>query len=200
VLLGDEFFHSVDVEFDLAHNAVRLFRATDCDGVSLAYWTTDAPGVVEIAAVHEAQPQILLTVRINDTPVEALLDSGASASILGRRDAAAAGLTPTTPGVVAVGKGIGLGAREVDTWVGPIRTFTIGNETIRDTAIFFGDLWKGATYTDFASHLQRNAIERQPMLLGTDFLRAHRVLVAHSQRKLYFTYVGGPVFQAAGPR
>jgi hypothetical protein len=37
------------------------------------------------------------------------------------------------------------------------------------------------------------------MLLGTDFLRAHRLLVAHSQRKLYFTYVGGPVFQRIPP-
>jgi hypothetical protein len=26
------------------------------------------------------------------------------------------------------------------------------------------------------------------MLLGADFLRAHRVLVSHSQRKMYFTY------------
>ena len=34
------------------------------------------------------------------------------------------------------------------------------------------------------------------MLLGADFLRAHRTLVAHSQRRLYFTYVGGPVFLA----
>ena len=34
------------------------------------------------------------------------------------------------------------------------------------------------------------------MLLGLDFIRAHRVLVAHSQRKLYFTYNGGPVFEA----
>jgi hypothetical protein len=30
--------------------------------------------------------------------------------------------------------------------------------------------------------------------LGADFLRSHRVLVAHSQRKMYFTYAGGPVF------
>jgi len=34
------------------------------------------------------------------------------------------------------------------------------------------------------------------MLLGLDFLRAHRVYVAHSQGKLYFTYSGGPVFSA----
>jgi tetratricopeptide (TPR) repeat protein len=33
------------------------------------------------------------------------------------------------------------------------------------------------------------------MLLGADFLRAHRVLVAHSQGKMYFTYAGGPVFR-----
>ena len=44
----------------------------------------------------------------------------------------------------------------------------------------------------------------QPMFLGADFLRAHRVLVSHSQRKLYFSYVGGPVFDTGerpvGPR
>ena len=37
------------------------------------------------------------------------------------------------------------------------------------------------------------------MLLGADFLRSHRVLVSHSQRKLYFTYLGGPVFQSREP-
>jgi hypothetical protein len=35
------------------------------------------------------------------------------------------------------------------------------------------------------------------MLLGSDFLRAHRVLVARSQRKMYFTYAGGTVFLGA---
>ena len=39
-----------------------------------------------------------------------------------------------------------------------------------------------------------------PMILGNDFLRAHRVLVAHSQRKFYFTHVGGPVFNAGLPQ
>jgi hypothetical protein len=32
------------------------------------------------------------------------------------------------------------------------------------------------------------------MLLGADFLRSHRVLVARSQAKMYFTYEGGTVF------
>src|SRR2546426_7933927 len=32
VFLGDPFFEQVDVEFDLAHNAVRLYETKDCDG------------------------------------------------------------------------------------------------------------------------------------------------------------------------
>ena len=35
---------------------------------------------------------------------------------------------------------------------------------------------------------------RPDMLLGADFLRAHRVLLAMSQRRLYYSYVGGKVF------
>jgi len=38
------------------------------------------------------------------------------------------------------------------------------------------------------------------VILGTDFLRAHRVMVARSQRKVYFTYSGGPVFPARKAR
>ncbi len=38
------------------------------------------------------------------------------------------------------------------------------------------------------------------MILGADFLRAHRVLLAISQRKLYFTYVGGKVFGNTGDK
>jgi tetratricopeptide (TPR) repeat protein len=33
------------------------------------------------------------------------------------------------------------------------------------------------------------------MLLGGDFFLSHRVLVAHSQRRVYFSYNGGPVFR-----
>ena len=35
------------------------------------------------------------------------------------------------------------------------------------------------------------------MLLGADFLRAHRVLFAMSQNRLYISYLGGDVFSRA---
>jgi hypothetical protein len=36
------------------------------------------------------------------------------------------------------------------------------------------------------------------MLLGADFFRSHRVYVSLGQRKVYASYLGGPVFSAPG--
>jgi hypothetical protein len=54
------------------------------------------------------------------------------------------------------------------------------------------------SYGEAGSRLQRQ-VGLHPMLLGADFLLAHRVLVAHSQRRIYFTYAGGPMFQSSRP-
>jgi len=192
VFLGDPFFDQVDVEFDLAHNAVRLYETKDCDGVSLAYWArTEPAGEVPL----EAGRGIRFTVAINGTPVRAQLDSGSSASWVSKPDAARLGVTPESPGAVA---GACIGNREtrktLDTWIGQFESFAIGNERIRNPRIHFADLWKDMTYTETGSRLPNRFAGQPEMLLGADFLRAHRVLVARSQRKMYFTYAGGTVF------
>ena len=109
-------------------------------------------------------------------------------------------MTPQTPGAAAGGTSGGLGAKRVDWYVGPFESFAIGNESIPDVRIRFSDLFRDATYTNTSSRIVKNVTSYQPMLLGFDFLRAHRVLVAHSQRKLYFSYVGGPVFDTGERR
>jgi predicted aspartyl protease len=200
VLLGEDFFHTLDIEFDLAHRAVRLFQPKDCEHASLAYWATDgAASVVKVESVDPARPQVILTVRVNGHPVKALLDSGASASVLSKQEAAAAGVVPETAGVLFIGNTAGLGSKLVATWVAPFESVQIGDEVINDTTLSFADLFKGATYTPIGSLLPRSVDGLPSMLLGTDFLLAHRVLISHSQQKLYFTYTGGPVFRRAGP-
>lgn len=57
----------------------------------------------------------------------------------------------------------------------------IGDEEIRNARLRFGDL---------------GVVD---MLLGDDFFLSHRVYVANSQHKLYFTYNGGPVFALNRP-
>ena len=199
VILGEDFFSQVDVEFDLAHDAVRLFQPKNCQGVSLAYWTTEEPREVPIDPIYEYQPRIFLTVQINGQPIKAMLDSGAGRSTLTKADAARSGVTPATAGVVAVQSATGFGPKKIDMWSGPFDSVVIGNESINHARLYFGDLYKDETYTSIGSRLSKNVEQEQPMLLGADFLRAHRVLVSHSQRKMYFTYLGGPVF-APPPR
>ncbi|TMH66783.1 MAG: hypothetical protein E6H55_01165 [Betaproteobacteria bacterium] len=197
-LLGEDFFHKVDVEFDLAARAVRLYQSKDCEGVSLAYWSASGAGHAEIEDVDGNHPQIVLTVQINGQPLRAMLDSGASSSILATSDAARLGVTPQTSGVVARAASTGLGAKKFDSWIGPFESFTIGDETIKNPKILFADLWKDTTYGETGSRLQRQ-VGLRPMLLGADFLLAHRVLVAHSQRRIYFTNAGVPMFQSSRP-
>ena len=196
VLLGYDFLRKFDVEFDLPHSAVRLYQPGGC-ARSLPAWVDSGAREVEFDPIDEARPQIVLTARINDQPVQALLDSGAAASIVAKRDAAAAGVTPETPGVALVGSITGLGGKPITTWVGSFRSVAIGNELIKDARLPFADIYRLTTYTPAGSLVPRPVDERQPMLLGVDFLRSHRLLIAHGQRKIYFTYVGGPVFQTA---
>ncbi len=181
VLLGEDFFQNVDVEFDLANRAVRLFQPRNCNGTSLAYWTTGPAQQIQMEWLDPDRPRIVVPVRVNGLPIAALLDTGATSSILHKNIAARLGVRPDTPGVVAGGTFLGVGEKSSDVWVGPFESFEIGDEAIKTTSIPFGD-----TLAD------------TQMVLGMDFLLAHRLLVSHSQRKIYFTYAGGPVFQRSG--
>ncbi len=93
-----------------------------------------------------------------------------------------------------------MGSKKVDSWIGTFQSFTIGDETIKDTQILFADLFGNMKYTVIGSNLPQRMLQPFSMLLGFDFLQSHRVLIAHSQRKIYFTYTGGRVFDRFGPR
>jgi predicted aspartyl protease len=194
-LLGEDFLHQADVEFDLAHNAIRLFQARDCSGTTLAYWTTEPAGTVAFEDFSVANPTLELTVEINGRPVRALLDSGAHRSVLTKGQAAALGVTPDTAGVVAAGCAGGLGAKRIESWIGSFDSFAVGGEIVRNPSLHFADMFKYSKFTQTGSLMAR-AVSHPEMLLGADFLRSHRVFVAHSQRRIYFTYAGGIVFPA----
>ncbi|MFO1414559.1 MAG: retroviral-like aspartic protease family protein [Burkholderiales bacterium] len=196
VMLGEDFLQRFDVEFDLRRQAVRLFQPRDCDGVSLAYWAKENVAEVGIEAIVESRPRIEFEVRLNDRTVNAMLDSGAGVSIVPYADAEALGIRRQSPDVTSAGAVQGVGARAIPVWTAPFASFAIGNETIPDVRIAFAEIWKNTAVSATGSNVGRK-LAREPMIVGADFLRAHRMLVSHSQRRLYFTYEGGPVF--AGP-
>jgi hypothetical protein len=191
LLVGDEFFSRYDLEFDLAGGFVRFFQAEECDGASLGYWAKDA---VAVPLEASASYRIGVSVLVNGQPLVAQLDSGTTLSTLSLEAARHVGVTPETAGVVAGGCIGGMGKERLDSWIAPLGSFAIGDERIRNPKIRFAPLWQHARFEETGSHLRRRVSGLPDMLLGSDFLRTHRVLISRSQRKMYFSYSGGTVF------
>ncbi|MDQ2859615.1 MAG: aspartyl protease family protein [Pseudomonadota bacterium] len=197
-ILGQNVLGLADVEYDLANGVIRLMSPRGCGGRILAYWAGAEPysvigldnaGLASRPAtgtiLNGARPPTrgtMGTVLVNGARIHADFDTGASTSVLSLRAAARAGVKPGDPGVIAAGMTRGLGRRMIDTWIAPVTSFKIGDEEIRNTRLRIGDLGL------------RDDVE---MLIGADFFLSHHIYVANSQRKLYFTYNGGPVFNLA---
>lgn len=189
VILGEDFFENLDLELDFGNNVVRLFQPQDCDKAALAYWAPDTPSL-KIADVH----RLVVDVEVNGVPLLALVDTGASRSTLDLGVARRAGITPASAGAASGGCIVGIGRKPVDAFIAPMERFAIGNEIIRDARIVIADMSGHPMREGFGSRTSK-PFDTPEVILGVDFLLAHRVFIAHSQRAVYFTHNGRtPVF------
>jgi predicted aspartyl protease len=191
-LMGASFLLQSDVEFDLPEGKIRFFRPKGCKGDQVVYWRQ--PYAVAPMLESAGNTQILTPVQVNGVTLRALLDTGTPRSVLTTAGAARAGVTRSSPGVSAAGTSGGIGRAEVTTSVGTFQTFGFGEETIRNARLMIADLFHADVETHTGSRFATEAIHAPDMLLGIDFFRSHRIYVATSQRRIYVTYVGGPVF------
>lgn len=181
-LLGQNIFHIGDVEYDLANGMIRIMRPKDCLGKPLAYWSarTGKPySVIDIELSNPHQPHTRSVAYLNGQKIKVIFDTGSSRSLLTRSAAKRAGITADSPGAVAAGNVHGVGRDSVRTWIAPFASFKIGDEEIRNARLRFAEA---------------DTLVDADMLLGADFFLSHRIYVASSQKELYFTYNGGPVF------
>ena len=187
-LLGQNVFRIADVEYDLANGVIRLVRPKgDCKRTSLAYWA-DAAGkpysVIDIESATTGQPHTKSVAYLNGVKIRVIFDTGAAQSLLTLGAAKHAGITPSSDGVTDGGDSYGLGHRMTRTWITRFSSFRIGDEEIRHAELRFGDV----------------ELLNADMLIGADFFLSHRVYVASSQNRVYFTYNGGPVFDLSAAR
>ncbi len=185
-LLGQNVFRIFgDVEYDLANGLIRLVKTKDCRDSPMAYWAKSQPySAIEIDHATPASPHTTSVAFLNGAKIHVMFDTGAATSLLTLEAAKRAGITPNSEGVIPAGESHGMGRRVVKTWIAPFLSFRIGDEEVRHTHLRFG----------------AGTMLNVDMLIGADFFLSHRVYVANSQHKLYFTYNGGPVFNlTAGP-
>lgn len=177
-LIGQNLLRLADVEYDLGHGLMRFVREKDCAHTNLAYWAqSGAPySLMTIEPETPAFPHIIGTAYLNGAKIRVTFDTGAWSSIVGTRAAARAGIKPGSPGVQPAGSSSGIGRHQIETWIAVFPSLKVGDEEIHNARLRFGDLGD------------------LDMLLGADFFLSHRILVSSTQKRLFFTYNGGPVF------
>jgi predicted aspartyl protease len=188
-LLGESVLAQGDLEIDFAHKALRQFKPSGCQGDEVVYWG-GAYSVAELAQSND-ETELGVYVVLNGKRVLALLDTGASTSVVTPSVAKAAGVANSA----AAGRTVGLGGRPVDVAVATFPTVSIGEETVRNAQLHVADLYDADRVVPINSHVAQQIDGLPEMLLGADFIKAHRIYVARSQRKLYVSYLGGPIFQ-----
>ncbi len=176
-LVGAPFLLQADLEISLASKSLRFFRPSNCDGQFLAYWDENAMEIPFAANRGNRGPNPPFFVHVNGKRMRAMIDTGASITVIGRAAAERAGLKLDAAGVTRLSDSVGVGRDRVARWSTVFDTFQIAQETVRNAQIGVID-WD----------------DDIDILLGTDFLRAHRVLFAMSQRKIYLSYLGGEPF------
>ena len=187
-LLGQNALGAADVEYDLANGVVRLTGALECKDAVLAYWRKpgQAWSSIDIDRTDPDRPHIIGSATLNGKRIRVMFDTGAARSILSMEAAARAGVRPDYAGVSSAGFTVGIAANsKVTTWIAPFASFKLGDEEIKNTKLRFGDV---------RFHNGGN-LDQVDLVLGVDFFLSHRIYVAKSQHKLYFTYNGGTVFR-----
>jgi tetratricopeptide (TPR) repeat protein/predicted aspartyl protease len=178
-VVGENILGAFDTEYDLANGVVRIFKPENCgDGDSLAYWSDGKASVAPIEG-QGSHHLIVTQVMVNGQRMKAIWDTGAPRSFLTEWSAKQAGVTVKTKGAQFAGSVGGFGGEVSGSWIAPFDSFTVGGEKVTNTRLRFMNAEVGP----------------YDMLLGFDFFLSHRVYVANSQHKVYFTYNGGPVFR-----
>lgn len=164
--VGADYLLQSDLEIALADRKLKFFKEDDCGAKSLAYWDTQALDVP--LELSDKHSGAYVQTQLNGRSVRALIDTSAEQSLVDLGTAAALGVTAATPeGAV-------------------FDSFAIGEENIGHPRIALGAV----------PNTQQFGIKHVDMILGRDFLRAHRVLLATGRQRFYYSYLGGQVFGA----
>jgi TPR repeat protein len=196
VLLGARFLFNYDLELSMAEQYLRFFQPENCSSEDhLAYWDENALSVPMTYLDGGPRSQLVLDgrgfrkiknesrkavhVEINGKKLRALIDSGAMHTTIFSHAVQSHGLNLRTDGSFGRKPVAGVGKKTLSSWIAQFDTFQIGDEMVKNGRVMVVD-------HDLESEFE--------LVLGADFLRAHRVLFAVSQNRFYFSYIGGTMF------
>ncbi len=195
MILGNDILSQFDVEFDLPDHVMRLFKPEGCSPVQLVYWNKPY-SLAPLLGTNRDSPSVRTSVSLNGQRIAAELDSGDGASVVDITVANRVGVVIDTS--IAAGAVHGLGQAPRPVSIGQFKSFAFGDEQIGNVRIqlinLVGDMQLTDQDTDTRIARSVSGDTEPMMLIGDDFLRTHRVLIANREHVIVFSYLGGSVF------
>ncbi len=205
-LLGIDFFANYDVEYDVPHGKITLYKPTGCEKAKLAYW----PGPVTVADMVANGvganippftpynfPHMNIRIKVHGQDMVAALDSGYAQSSMSLPSAHSVGLTVGGEGMVETAPTVDVvDGYSNPTWLGTVDSIDLGGEIISSAKIRFHSFMvpPGAREARTGTSVRPSRYHGADLMLGADFLIAHRIMVSQSQTKIYFSPAAGADF------
>jgi predicted aspartyl protease len=167
-VIAPDYLRNFDLEFDFAARTLNLFRPHRCED-HVVYWG----GTYTVLPMHlTEQGHIQIEATLDGAALEAMVDTGAPASLIGARTVASKFDLELGPGEVAVRGGTG-GVTTASAH--RFHTLTLGGLTINDPPLLV-TADESAWRSDYSI-----------LLLGLRELRMFHVYIAYRARKLYLS-------------
>lgn len=167
-LLGRDFLSAFDMDLDFPRRTLALYDVHGCTGRFLP-WTDP---YLSVPVDNPAESALLVPVELDGVPLLALLDSGASQTLVAARGMARLGLgldrLRADPSHVVSG----MGPHSVTVWQHKFKTLRIGDET-----------FPAPSFPVTPIQLYPNS----DMLLGADWLLGRRIWISYATKQLFVT-------------
>ncbi len=165
-LLGRDYLAPFDLDLDMPAHRLTLYTIRDCAGRFLP-WTGHYASIPISTPAREA---IVVPVLIDDKPLRAILDTGASSSLLAAPGMFRLGLSQQKLMGDPAGQISGMGLRTIMAHRHRFDTLTVGNQTTPSPSLWVEPV-RLAPISD--------------MLLGADWLAGKRVWISLATKQLF---------------
>lgn len=165
-LLGRDFLSPFDLDIDLPKHRLTLYDVHDCT-MGFLPWHTPYAAIPATTPVGAA---MVIPVAVNGVPLRALIDTGASASLIAAPGMLRLGLTPAALANDPAGNGSGIGPAPVFMRRHRFAELRVGADTTRDPT-----LWVAAVHV----------VPIVDMLLGADWLSTRHVWLSFTTKQVF---------------
>jgi hypothetical protein len=185
-ILAGEFLKQYDADFDFGAGKLNLFLQDHCAG-QVVYWTPPAVAVVPFGL--DASNHITFRVELDGKRLDAMLDTGATSSVLNLNDARRSfGVDVKSPDVEKIGELVG--GFTANIYRRRFKSLAFEGVSISNPVlVLMPDLMTG---TSVAAPKKGSLISEgrkglPSLILGMSTLAQMHVYIAYKERKLYIT-------------